>query len=132
MNQLFPSSLALTLADGTRWHIRAGDPEAGRVVSALGATMQLRPRSGTTKAAPPPLGPVCGTPGGTASLLAQGGTASLLAQGGLRELLVTVGEGKTPPANLSGPGLARTLPTSWEPRRMVSRIPESFEALGRK
>lgn len=35
--------LALTLADGARWVIRAGDAEAARVLATLGAAMQLRP-----------------------------------------------------------------------------------------
>ncbi|MBU0491067.1 MAG: SynChlorMet cassette protein ScmC [Chloroflexi bacterium] len=79
--------LALSLADGTRWFIRAGDtirrerdPDAARVVSALGAAMQLRPLP-------------CET----------GGTGGGAFPAG-RELLVTVGRGKTPPANLAGPG----------------------------
>ena len=39
-------NLSLTLADGTAWLIRAGDPEAARVVASLGAAMQLRPGIG--------------------------------------------------------------------------------------
>jgi SynChlorMet cassette protein ScmC len=79
MERPFRPVFALTLADGTRWIIRARDAEAARVVSALAAAMRLQPK-GTSKANER-------TPG--------------------RELLVTVRpERDAPPVNLHGPGPA--------------------------
>jgi SynChlorMet cassette protein ScmC len=68
---------SLTLADGMRWIIRAGDPDVARIVSALGAAMQL-----------------------------QLALPALAEEQDAREMLVVVQRGKTPLANLSGPGPA--------------------------
>jgi SynChlorMet cassette protein ScmC len=79
----------LSLADGARWLIRPGDPEAARVVTALGAAMQLQPAHSTLTGSPPQ----------------QVGERT-------RELLVTAQLGRVvPPTNLHGPGpVVCTLP----------------------
>lgn len=69
----------LSLADGMRWCLRAGDPEAARVVASVAAAMRLQPA--------PPLSPP-----------RAGGI-----EGG-RELLAVARGGKMPPGNLCGPG----------------------------
>ena len=43
MNHPIQTALSLALADGVRWIIRAGDAQAERIVSAVGAAMRLRP-----------------------------------------------------------------------------------------